>query len=77
MFARKARVTGGRLVFDVPTTLPEGTEVDVITPDEEPIDLDEEERARLDQQLAASWADARAGRTRPFEELLAELRKRG
>jgi hypothetical protein len=77
MLARKARVTGGRLVFDVPTTLPEGSEVDVITPDEEPIDLDDEERARLDTALAASWADARAGRTRSFEELLAELQTRG
>jgi hypothetical protein len=77
MLARKARVIGGRLVFDVPTTLPEGTEVDVITPDEEPIDLDEQERVRLEEALSASWADARAGRTRPFDELLAELRARG
>jgi hypothetical protein len=77
MLARKARVTGGRLVFDVPTTLPEGTEVDVITPEEEPIELDEQERARLEESLAASWANARAGRTRPLNELLAELRTRG
>lgn len=77
MLARKAQVTGGRLMLDVPTTLPEGTEVEVVIPDEEPLEIDEEERARLDQALAASWADASAGRTRPFEELLAELRTRG
>jgi hypothetical protein len=69
----KARVAAGRLVVDSPVKLPEGTEVDVgiVDPGD---DLDAAERARLDDALVRSWEQARAGRTRPAEELLQRLR---
>jgi hypothetical protein len=69
----KARVTDGHLVIDPPAHLPEGTEVDVAVVDPGD-DLDDAERARLDDVLARSWAEARAGQTRPAEELLQRLR---
>ena len=70
--ALRARVRGGRLTLDEPTTLPEGTELDlgVIDPGDE---LDEEERSRLHEALRASWASAQAGRTISAEELLEQL----
>jgi len=48
-------------------SLGEGSEMD---------DLDEAEREQLHQALARSAEDARAGRTRPAADLLAELRDR-
>jgi len=72
MGALRARVTGGRLVLDIPTTLPEGTEVDLVV-DDGGDDLDEDERAQLRQAIERGLEDARAGRTRPIEELLNEL----
>jgi hypothetical protein len=58
MRALKAHVRGGRLVLDEPTTLPEGTEVELVPIEGE---LDPEERARLDAALQRSRAQARAG----------------
>jgi hypothetical protein len=71
----KARVTAGHLVLDPPARLPEGTEVDVVVVDPGD-DLDAAERERLDAALARSWSQARAGQTRPAEELLERLRSR-
>lgn len=71
----KGRVTDGRLVIDAPVQLPEGTQVDVAIVD--PGDnLDAVERAHLDNVLAQSWAQARAGQTRPANELLDRLRRK-
>ncbi|MBK9260357.1 MAG: hypothetical protein IPM54_11035 [Polyangiaceae bacterium] len=71
----KGRVTDGRLVIDAPVQLPEGTQVDVAIVD--PGDnLDAVERAHLDNMLAQSWAQARAGQTRPANELLDRLRRK-
>jgi hypothetical protein len=69
----KARVTAGQLVLDPPVSLPEGTEVDVnlVDPGD---DLDDAARARLDDALSRSWEQARAGSTRPAEDLLQRLR---
>jgi len=69
----KGRVTGGRVVVDLPVELPEGTLVDVAVVDPGD-DLDVVERAQLDHLLAQSWAQARAGQTRPANELLNRLR---
>jgi hypothetical protein len=69
----RARVAAGHLVLDPPVELPEGTEVDVgiVDPGD---DLDAAERSRLDEALVRSWEQARAGHTRPAEELLQRLR---
>ena len=69
----KGRVTGGRVVVDLPVELLEGTLVDVAVVDPGD-DLDVVERAQLDHLLAQSWAQARAGQTRPANELLNRLR---
>jgi hypothetical protein len=72
MMPLRARVQGGRLVFDEPVELPEGTEVDLVPVAED--ELDDEDRRRLDAAIDRGLADARAGRTVPAEVVLAELR---
>lgn len=69
----RARVREGRLVLDEPTDLPEGTTVTLVPLEED--DLDDEERARLHAALDESELDVQAGRVRPAEDLLAELRR--
>jgi hypothetical protein len=64
-----ARVRAGRLIVDEPTTLPEGTEVQLLPLD--PGDwLDDAERAMLHKALEASEADVRAGRVRDSVDVL-------
>lgn len=71
----KARVRAGRLVLDVPTNLPEGTEVELLPLD--PGDwLDETDRAALHAALADSDADVAAGRLVDAAEILNGLRSR-
>lgn len=71
----KARVHGGRLVVDEPTSLPEGTEVDLLPLD--PGDwLDEADRAALHAALAQSQADVVAGRLVDAADVLKGLRSR-
>jgi hypothetical protein len=68
----KAHVQKGRLLVDVPTQLPEGTEVELLPLD--PGDwLDPEDRAALHQALLASQDDVEAGRLIDAEEVLKEL----
>lgn len=73
MTALRATVREGRLVLDVPTTLPEGTEVALV-----PVDgwdaLDEEDRRRLHETLLASEEDIAHGHVFTAEEILVELR---
>jgi hypothetical protein len=71
----RARVENGRLVVDEPTTLPEGTVVDLVA-DDEGDDLTDDERRALHEALAASWKSAEAGRLRPASAILEELRRR-
>jgi hypothetical protein len=73
--AIRAKVQSGRLVVDEPTSLPEGTTLNLVV-DDEGDDLDDEEREVLHAHLEASWRSAQAGRVRPASELLAELRAR-
>ena len=69
----KARVRAGRLVFDEPTDLPEGTEVELLPLD--PGDwLDDADRAALHDALRQSDADLEAGRLVSAEDVLRELR---
>jgi hypothetical protein len=71
----RARVKNGRLILDEPTSLPEGTVVELVA-DDQGDDLIEEERRRLHDALSASWQSAEAGRLRPASEIIAELRQR-
>jgi len=69
----KARVRAGRLVLDEPTTLPEGTEVELLPLD--PGDwLDDADRAALHAALADSEKDVAAGRLIDAADLLRGLR---
>ena len=71
----RARVENGRLVLDEPTTLPEGTTIDLVA-DDEGDDLTDAERGALHEALSLSWASAEAGRLRPASAILEELRQR-
>jgi hypothetical protein len=68
----RARVKNGRLVVDEPTDLPEGTEVELSSVDDE---LDEEDRARLHAALDASDDELRAGQGIPGEHIVSALRR--
>ncbi len=71
----RARVENGRIILDEPTTLPDGTVVDLVA-DDEGDNLTEDERRVLHEALQASWRSAEAGRLRPASEILGELRHR-
>ena len=71
----KATVKAGRLVLDEPTSLPDGTEVELLPLD--PGDwLDDADRAALHRALRDSDADVAAGRLVDAEDVLRELRSR-
>lgn len=72
MLPLRARVTHGRLVLDEPTTLPEGTEVELALVED---NLDDADRARLDEALDAADEELRAGKGSPAERLIAALRR--
>ena len=71
----RARVEKGRLVLNEPTTLPDGTVVDLVA-DDEGDDLTDAERRALHEALADSWNSADARRLRPASAILDELRRR-
>jgi hypothetical protein len=76
MSVLRAHVENGRLVLDEPTTLPEGTIVDLVA-DDEGDDLTDDERKALHDALSASWKSAEAGsRLRSAAAILGELRCR-
>ena len=75
MVTWKAHVREGRLRLDEPTDLPEGAEVELVQADGWD-DLDDEDRARLHEALAASQEDRAAGRVVGADEVLARLRER-
>lgn len=66
----KAHVREGKLVLDEPTDLPEGAEVRVALLDE----LDDAERARLDDALEEAEREFDAGEVVSEDELWARLR---
>ena len=80
MHAPKIRVENGRIQIDEPTDLPNGTELYLMPATSlagEPLDeLDDDERAELHQAIRQGFEDAKAGRTIPAEQWLAELRSR-
>lgn len=75
MSSIRARVINGRLTVDSPTSLPEGTVLDLVV-DDEGDELDESERAALNAAISQAWASATDGQGRPAAELIAAIRKR-
>ena len=67
----RGRVRNGRLVVDEPTDLPEGTEVELASVDDE---LNDEERTRLHAALDAADDELRAGKGVAGETILTALR---
>lgn len=61
--------------LDEPTTLPEGTVLELVA-DDQGDDLSDEERRALHQALSASWKSAEEGDLCPASEILTELRQR-
>jgi len=71
----KARVHDGKFVVDEPTSLPEGTEIELLPLD--PGDwLDDSDRAALHAALGESEADIAAGRLVEAADVLKGLRSR-
>ena len=76
MTSYRVRVCNGRLILDVPTTLPEGSEVELTASRVDDLgDLDDEERRRLLAQIAAADADEQAGRFEDADEALRKARR--
>jgi len=72
----RAKVIDGRLIPDEPTSLPDGTTLDLVL-DDEGDDLSAAERKVLDDAIAKAWVSAKAGKLRPADQLIADLRARG
>ena len=70
----RARVQKGRLVLDEPTSLPEGTVIELVA-DDEGDDLTATERRALHEALEDSHESAKAGRLRTAATVLDELRR--
>lgn len=73
-----AHVRNGRLLLDEPTDLPDGNVVELVQLDEVLAnggdDLDDEERAELQRELEASFAEEQAGQLIDLDDALAALR---
>ena len=76
MSQMRARVKNGRLVLDEPTDLPEGTEIELVA-DDHGDELDDSERAELHAAIERGLEDARAGRVRRAQDVLADVRTDG
>jgi hypothetical protein len=68
----RARVQNGRLIVDEPTSLPEGTVIDLVF-DDEGDDLEDAERKARDAAILAAWKQAQNGQGRPAQAVLDEL----
>ncbi|MBC8068440.1 MAG: hypothetical protein IAG13_08910 [Deltaproteobacteria bacterium] len=73
-------VRNGRLVLDEPSTLPEGTAVELqVVPrsvdGDEDDDLDEDDRARLHEAIDASLVELKHGGGIPADDVMRELRR--
>jgi hypothetical protein len=75
MSGLRARVTNGRLLVDEPTSLPEGTVLDLVI-DDEGDDLDAIERGLRDEALRRAWQQATSNQGRPAHEVVLDLRRR-
>jgi hypothetical protein len=71
----RAVVRNGRVRLDAPTTLPEGTVLDLVA-DDEGDDLTASEGKALHASIRESLQQVQAGKVIDGDEVLAELRKR-
>ena len=71
----RAKVKGGRLVLDEPTSLPEGTVLDLVV-DDEGDELTEKERQALNEAIGRGWVSAVAGQVKPAKAIVDDLRAR-
>ena len=74
MVSFRAKVSKGRLILDVPTDLPDGTEVELL---DSVGGLDADETAELHASLARGSQEARLGKLTPAQSVLDRLRQRG
>jgi len=74
MSSLRAHVKNGRLVLDEPTTLPEGTILDLVV-DDEGDQLDADERKARDEAIVRAWASAQAGKGKTAAEVITNLRR--
>jgi hypothetical protein len=76
----KAHVRNGRLVLDEPTDLPEGETVELVLFNDMLAsggdDLDDEERAALQDDIEASFAEEQAGQLIDLADAIEDLRTR-
>ena len=63
------------MVVDEPTTLDEGTVLDLVV-DDEGDNLSDDERAALHESITHAHASMAAGHGRPMHELIADLLRR-
>lgn len=70
----RAHVENGRPVLDEPTTLPDGTVVDLVL-DDEGDDLTDTDRAELHGALSRSLESVDAGRVQPSSAIIDKLRR--
>ena len=75
MSSLRALVKNGRIILDEPTTLPEGTVLDLVL-DDEGDQLDAEERKTRDEAILRAWMSAQAGKGKPAAEVLNKLHRR-
>ena len=59
----------GRLVLDEPTSLPDGTVIDLVV-DDEGDELNDEERRALNSAIEKAWESAKAGSLRTAQEVI-------
>ena len=69
----KAHVEKGRLILNEPTSLPEGTVLE-LAPIDGGDDLDETERAALHSSIRESLAEYGRGETHPLADALRDIR---
>lgn len=74
MMSLKVQVQGGRLVLDEPTSMPDGTEVDVAMLGDD--DLDPEQRAALHRALDESLEQEARGEVHDLAQVISSLRAR-
>ena len=67
----KARVRNGRLVLDEPTSLPEGSEIELHLVEDD--GMSDDEHRRLHSSITRGIADGRAGRETDLDDLIDEL----
>ena len=71
----KAIVESGRLRLDEPSSLPDGTVLELVV-DDEGDDLDATERRALHEAISRAWTAAKTGQVRPAREVVETLRRR-